>query len=212
MHGTAEPAQNMGLMFKQMLHPKRKWLFFSSSVILLLAVLFLIHNPVLLGIGDFLIVEDKLKQADVIHILGGGFDRLDYGLQLYEQDYGQRIFITGGDDAIIYRAYALANGADAEHTLPVESWATNTYQEALELKQFLDREASIRSAIVVSSPYHMRRVQWTFQDVLGKQVDLQFAPVPFKMARHKQQWWTDAGSRKIVIGEYFKLLIYHGGL
>jgi uncharacterized SAM-binding protein YcdF (DUF218 family) len=192
-----------------MLHLQRKWLFWGISVILLLAGLFLIHNPVLLSIGDFLIIEDKLKQADVIHILGGGFDRLDYGLQLYEQGYGRRIFITGGDDAIVYRAYALANGADAEHTLPVESWAINTYQEALELKQFLDREVSIRSVIVVSSPYHMRRAQWTFQDVLGKQVDLHFAPVPFELARHQQQWWLDARSRKIVIGEYFKLLIYH---
>jgi uncharacterized SAM-binding protein YcdF (DUF218 family) len=212
MHGTAEPAQNMGLMFKQMFPRQRKWLFWGSSVILFLTGLFLVHQPILLGIGSFLIVEDHLKRADLIHTLGGGFDRLDYGLQLYKQGYGQRLFITGGDDAIVYRAYALANGAEAKHILPPASWAVNTHQEALELKQFLDRDSSVQSVIVVSSPYHMRRAQWMFQDVLGEQVDLQFVPVPFEMARHEQQWWRDAGSRKIVIGEYFKLLIYHGGL
>jgi uncharacterized SAM-binding protein YcdF (DUF218 family) len=171
--------------------------------------LFLAHKPILLGIGSFLVVEDDLKPADLIHVLGGGFDRLDYGLQLYEQGYGQRIFITGGDDASVYRAYALANGAEAKHILPPASWAVNTREEALELKQFLDQDSSVQAVIVVSSPYHMRRAQWTFQDVLGSQVDLQFAPVPFETARHQQQWWMDASSRKIVIGEYFKLLFYY---
>jgi uncharacterized SAM-binding protein YcdF (DUF218 family) len=210
MHGTAEPAQNMGLTSKKMLHLlQHKLLFFGGTTVLLLTSLFLVHQPVLLGIGSFLVVEDHLKPADLIHTLGGGFDRLDYGLQLYEQGYGRRIFITGGDDAIAYRAYALANGADAEHILPAESWAINTHQEALELKQFLAGEPSIQSVIVVSSPYHMRRAQWTFQDILGEQVDLQFSPVPFELARHKPQWWADAASRKIVIGEYFKILFYY---
>jgi uncharacterized SAM-binding protein YcdF (DUF218 family) len=90
--------------------------------------------------------------------------------------------------------------------LPIESWARNTYEEALELNQFLGRDSSVQSVIVVSSPYHMRRAQGTFQEVLGDQVALQFAPVPFAMARHQQQWWLDAGSRKMVMGEYFKIL------
>ena len=210
VHGTAEPAQKYeGLFSNKMLHLQRKSVLLGGGITFVLVGLFLIHKPVLLTIGNFLVVEDKLKPADLIHILGGGFDRLDYGLQLYEQGYGQRIFITGGDDAIAYRAYALANGAEAEHILPIESWAINTFQEALELQQFLDRESSVQSVIVVSSPYHMRRAQWTFQDVLGEQVDLQFSPVPFEMARHQQQWWADASSRQIVVGEYFKLLIYH---
>jgi uncharacterized SAM-binding protein YcdF (DUF218 family) len=192
-----------------MLHLQRKSVLLGGSIILLLLGLFLAHKPILLSIGSFLVVEDDLKPADLIHVLGGGFDRLDYGLQLYEQGYGRRLFITGGDDASAYRAYVLANGADPEHILPAASWAVNTYEEALELKQFLDRESSVQSVIVVSSPYHMRRAQWTFQEILGGQVTLQFAPVPFETARHQQQWWLDAGSRKIVIGEYFKLLFYH---
>jgi uncharacterized SAM-binding protein YcdF (DUF218 family) len=192
-----------------MLHLQRKSVLLGGGIILLLVGLFLAHKPILLGIGSFLVVEDNLKPADLIHILGGGFDRLDYGLQLYEQGYGQRIFITGGDDASVYRAYALANGAEAKHILPAESWAVDTYEEALELKQFLDRDSSVQSVIVVSSPYHTRRAQWTFQEVLADQVALQFAPVPFAMARHQQQWWMDAGSRKIVMGEYFKLFFYY---
>ena len=199
MHGTAEPAQKYeGLFSNKMLHLQRKSVLLGGGIALLVC-LFLIYKPVLLSIGGFLVVEDDLKPADLIHVLGGGFDRLDYGLQLYEQGYGQRIFITGGDDASVYRAYALANGAETEHILPPASWAVNTHEEALELKQFVDSEASVQTVIVVSSPYHMRRAQWTFQDVLGDQVNLQFAPVPFETARHQQQWWLDAGSRKIVM-------------
>jgi len=170
---------------------------------------FVFRESLLLGLGSFLIVRDNLRPADLIHPLGGGFDRLDYAVKLYKQGYGKRIFITGDDDAIEYRKYVISKDVPGRNLLPDESKATTTYEEALELKQFIDRDPSIKSVIVVSNPYQMRRARWIFEKVLGDQVDLQFTPVPFEMARYKKMWWADAKSRTSVISEYFKLPYYY---
>ena len=119
-----------------------------------------------------------------------------------------RIFVTGDDDSIIYRKYVIAKGIPAENVFPDKSWATTTYEEALELEQFIDRVPSIKAVIVVSNPYQMRRARWIFEKVLGDRVRLEFAPVPFEIARYKKRWWMDAKSRTSVISEYFKLPYY----
>jgi len=48
-------------------------------------LLVLFHEQCLLMIGDFLVVEDDLRPADVIHIIAGDDYRTDYAIQLYQQ-------------------------------------------------------------------------------------------------------------------------------
>jgi uncharacterized SAM-binding protein YcdF (DUF218 family) len=170
---------------------------------------FVFHESLLLGLGSFLIVQDNLHPADLIHPLGGGYDRLDYAVKLYKQGYGHRIFVTGDDDAVIYRQYVIAKGTPAENVFPDKSWSTTTYEEALELKEFVERDESIKSLIILGAPYQMRRAEWIFEKVLGDRVRLLFAPVPFETARYKKKWWADAKSRTSVISEYFKLPYYY---
>ena len=38
---------------------------------------------------------------------------------------------------------------------------------------------------------------------------LQDAAVPFEQSQHRQQWWTDPGSAKMVTSEYLKNLVYY---
>jgi uncharacterized SAM-binding protein YcdF (DUF218 family) len=188
---------------------RRRSLILLSTAVLLMTIVYLTREPILLRLGSFLIVHDNLHPADLIHPLGGGYDRLDYAVKLYKKGYAHRIFVTGDDDAIIYRKYVIAKGTPAENVFPDKSWSTTTYEEALELKKFFEHQSSIKSVIVVSNPYQMRRARWTFQKVLGDQVDLQFAPVPFETARYKKRWWMDPKSRTSVISEYFKLPYYY---
>lgn len=181
-----------------------------TGIILLSVILAWMRRPVLTGLGQFLVVQEAdLQPADVIHVLGGGYDRLDYALVLYRQGYAPRLFVTGDDDAVIYKKYLVAKGAAPADLVPDTSWATTTYEEALELKQFLAGEPAVRSVIVVSSPYHMRRVKWTFEQVLQDQVALQFAPVPLEPDPEQREWWRDAGMRNSVVKEYVKLGYYY---
>lgn len=177
--------------------------------LLFLIILGLFRRPLLMAIGDFLVVEEEdLRPADLIHALGGNFERLDYAIFLYQNGYAPRLFITGSDDAIAYRSYVIGRGVPAEDVAPASSQAINTYQEAQELKQFLGEESSVQSVIVVSSPYHMRRARWAFRRVLGERVRLQFAPVPFPVSPAARRWWTNPTTRKSVLSEYVKILYY----
>jgi len=70
-------------------------------------------------------------------------------------------------------------------------------------------QTPIRSVIVVSDPYHMRRARWTYRLVLGDSVKLLMAPVPFELSPYRHEWWTDKESRKMVRHEYSKILYYY---
>jgi uncharacterized SAM-binding protein YcdF (DUF218 family) len=168
----------------------------------------LIHKPILLSIGDFLVVnEENLQPADMIHVLGGCISKRSYAVKLYQQGYSQQFFITGSRWAK-YKKQAISQGVQPDDIVSPRSAATSTYEEALELKRFLDNDASVQSIIIVSSPHHMRRAQWIFNKVPGNRVSLQFASVPFDMSPHTRQWWTDSETAKIVMSEYLKIFYY----
>jgi uncharacterized SAM-binding protein YcdF (DUF218 family) len=90
-----------------------------------------------------------------------------------------------------------------------ESTVTSTYMEAQLLKEWITRNSyPVRSIIVVSDPFHMRRARWTYQKIFGDQVQIQMAPVPMEITPYQSTWWKDWGSRKYVREEYQKFAYY----
>jgi len=195
----------------------RHILIITVTVALLGAVLFLFRERILLAIGDFLIVQDELHPADVIHVIAGPDYRTDYAIQLYQQGYGRQIFFTGGWCSIhlgyhgeMGRRRALDQGVPPEAIAIDDSDVTSTYSEAVRLKEFIAKSTlPIKSVIVVSDPYHMRRARWTYQHLLGDQVSIQMAPIPFESSPYQCRWWTDEASRQYVKDEYLKTLYYY---
>lgn len=187
-----------------------------AAAMAIAGVLLAAHEPVLLAIGDFLAVQDELEPADVIHVIAGPDDRTDHAIQLYKQGYSNVIFFTGGwcDIHGYYHGQhgverAGAQGVDPQGLAADESPVTSTYDEAVVLKGFLARSpAPVRSVIVVSDPYHMRRVRWTYRKVLGDEVRVELAPVPFSATTYGRRWWDDPAARKYVTTEYMKLVYY----
>lgn len=180
-------------------------------------VLFTVRESILLGVGNFLIAGDELQPADLIHVLGGDVERIDYGIALYQQDYGGEILFTGGRVEIplanmtysrLAREYAQARGVPPENILPLESTATSTFEEVLELQRVLASDSSLQTLLIVSSPFHLRRVRWIFEKALPPRVQLRFVPVPFARSRHKQRWWTAELSLQAVVNEYLKIPFY----
>jgi uncharacterized SAM-binding protein YcdF (DUF218 family) len=198
-------------------HLMKHILVITAIVVLLGMTLFLIRESVLLAIGDFLVVQDELQPADVIHIISGPDDRTDYAIQLYQQGYGRQLFFTGGWCTFhnYYhgqhgRERALEQGVPPEAIAIDDSQVTSTYAEVFQLKEFIiHSQAPIHSVIVVSDPYHMRRARWTYRRLLGDQVSLQMAPVPFELSPYQRRWWTDEDSRQYVKNEYLKMAYYY---
>lgn len=184
-----------------------------------IATLLLAREQLLLGIGNFLIVGDELLPADLIHVLGGGdVGRVDYGVELYKKGLGEKLFFTGGrveppgmhnlSHSFSSGDYAEMQGVRAQDILSYGNQAKSTFEEALDLREELRRENSIKTVTIVSTPYHLRRSRWVFKKVLGRRVTLQFAPVPFAMSKYKQRWWEDKLSLAMVKNEYLKMAYY----
>jgi uncharacterized SAM-binding protein YcdF (DUF218 family) len=195
----------------------KRILVIAAIVVLLGMTLFLIREPVLLAIGDFLVVQDELQPADVIHVISGPDDRTDYAIQLYKEGYARHLFFTGGWCTFhnYYhgrhgRERALEQGIPLEAVAIDDSRVTSTYAEVVRLKEFITHsQAPVRSVIVVSDPYHMRRARWTYRHVLGDQVSIQMAPIPFDSSPYQRRWWTDEDSRQYVKNEYLKMIYYY---
>lgn len=178
--------------------------------------LFLFREPVLLAIGNYLIIEDDLSPADVIHVIAGEDYRTDHAIQLYQLGYAKQIFFTGGW-CTFHNYYhgrhglerALSQGVPEQALAYDDTPVTSTYDEALRLKAYLDASPSpVNSVIVVSDPFHMRRARWTYRRVLGEGIAVRMAPVPFEQTPYWQRWWEDGKSSVYVKDEYLKFFYY----
>jgi len=190
-------------------------------------LLFLFREQWLMAIGNFLLIQDKLQPADVIHVIAGDDYRTDYAIQLYMEGYGKRLFFTGGWCDIHHywhgehaKERSLAQGVPLDAIVIDDSKVLSTYMEAEKLKELMTKSPDpVRSVIVVSDPFHMRRARWTYQNLLGDSLNLLMAPVPFDLTPYNRVWWKDRESREYVKEEYSKYIYYilryrlsHGGL
>jgi uncharacterized SAM-binding protein YcdF (DUF218 family) len=180
------------------------------AFVLLAVVLCMSWRPILLALGGLLVVQDELVPADVIHVVSGPSYRVDYGIQLYQQGYGKQLFLTGrGSQAGSHKRRAIQQGVPPEAISADGSVVTSTYSEAVRLQAFIAQsETPIRSAIVCSDAYHMRRAKWAYEQVLGDQVQVQMSPVPFESSPFRREWWTHRRSVQRVLEEYLKLAYY----
>jgi uncharacterized SAM-binding protein YcdF (DUF218 family) len=170
------------------------------------------HEQILLNIGNFLIIQDDLEPADLIHVIAGLNHRADYAIHMYKLGYGKRIFFTGGwcpshnhYHGEFSKKRALDQGVPLEAAVADDSCVTSTYSEIVRLKKFIEETYSpIHSVLVVSDPHHMRRARWAYRKVLGKDFNLVMSPVPFGHSPYRQRWWEEEGSKRLVKDEYLK--------
>jgi len=109
-------------------------------------------------IGDFLVIEDDLHPADIIHVIAGDDYRTDYAIQLYQQGYGKTLLFTGGRCTFHYyyhglhgQELSLAKGILAEAIAFDDSTVTSTHSETERLKDWIEfYPTPVRSVIVVS--------------------------------------------------------------
>jgi uncharacterized SAM-binding protein YcdF (DUF218 family) len=179
--------------------------------------LFLAREPILFKVGDFLVVQDPIRVVDVIHVIAGPDEYTDYAARLFRQGHGKKIFFTGGwcrehreNHGDRGRRKAVANGVPPEAIVTDDSPVTSTYSEVERLKAWIAcSDEPIRSVAVVSDPYHMRRARWTYRHILGDEIELRMAPIPFELSPYKRRWWTDKESMRMVKEEYIKIVYYY---
>ena len=189
---------------------------FFIGFAILCVLLMIFREKWLMLIGNFLIIKDDLHPADVIHVIAGEDYRTDYAIQLFEQGYGKTLFFTGGW-CTFHNYYhgrhaeelALAKSVPLDAIAFYDSTVTSTYMEAEELKEWISHSPiPVKSVIVVSDPFHMRRAKWTYKKVLGDSIEVQMAPVSFEQTPYQRTWWRDRQSRNYIRDEYIKFGYY----
>jgi uncharacterized SAM-binding protein YcdF (DUF218 family) len=188
-----------------------------SLIIVTCTILVFSHQVILQAVGDFLVIRDKIQPADIIHVIAGEDHRTEYAIALFKKGYGKQLFFTGGW-CDIHKDYhgehakkiALQKGLPPDAVATDDANVNSTYSEAVRLKYFIDHsKASVRSVIVVSDPYHMRRARWAYKKVLGDGIKIYMAPVPYELSPYQKNWSAHKKTREFVYKEYLKILYYH---
>ena len=161
----------------------------------------------------FLIYSDQPDSADaVVLYVGPEFnERLKEALFLLNNGYAGRLIIPA-----YQKSYALADFAGNTFRIPGKPVLTrgnypwfyeNTHIETLEAKKMMI-EAGVESAILVSSPYHMRRIKLIAASVFSEaNINLKFVGSRFSKKRTGIGLYNWLKIR-ISFFEYLKILVF----
>jgi uncharacterized SAM-binding protein YcdF (DUF218 family) len=122
----------------------------------------------LAAIGHALAVEDPLEKADTIVVISGDTGaRANTAIALWKQGYAPLILFSGAavdpasvSSAELMRREALRQGVPEKATL-IEPASATTEENASEVAKLMVQR-KLRSAILVTSPYHQRRADLLF--------------------------------------------------
>ncbi|GDX62560.1 hypothetical protein LBMAG34_0940 [Candidatus Saccharibacteria bacterium] len=181
------------------------WFF---AIVIVLAVLGL---AAFWGIGFYLSPQDNLQKADAIVVVSGGQtqSRAAKGIELFKQGYAPKIIFSGAalDDgpsnAFAMRDLALSEGVSAKNIL-IDEKSQNTFENAVNSKTIID-ELQAKKIILVTSPYHQRRANQTFEKELGTNYEV-IGVSAYDDRWSKSQWWRRGFPLFISASELWKLM------
>lgn len=167
----------------------------------------------LTAIGSFLVVDDRPTRADAIVVLSGDTGaRLEQGVELFRQGYAQWLILVGGGQqgspsaAEVMSRQAREMGVPPSRMMTVER-STSTREDALYTRDLM-AQRGLKSAILVTSPYHERRASLTFAKAFeGTGVSVSAYPVRDDLW-HPDSWWQQDTTLRLTIIELAKLLYY----
>jgi uncharacterized SAM-binding protein YcdF (DUF218 family) len=184
-------------------------------VIITLLTLMIIFHPFLLErAAEYLIVQDKLEKADAILVYAGDAngERVAQAVDLYKKGYGKFLLMSGGP-AIWHQTYADNMRAQAkslgvaDKDILIEDRSCSTYEDAKFSLPML-KAKKVRSVILVTSPYHMRRALRTTRRQFDKE-GIKVIAYPVQNSEFKVKgWWKRHDATQVVVWEYEAFIFY----
>jgi uncharacterized SAM-binding protein YcdF (DUF218 family) len=165
----------------------------------------------LLGVGHWLDVTDPLTKADAIVAISGDTGaRAGSAIALWKQGYAPVLIFSGGSSdpdsvasAELMKRTAVAEGVPS-NAIVVEGTSATTEENAENVAELMKRRG-LRSAILVTSPYHQRRAAMLFEREFGR-AGLTFRNHPAADPDWDATfWWTREPSRSRTFVELAKL-------
>jgi uncharacterized SAM-binding protein YcdF (DUF218 family) len=179
--------------------------FTSKKIFYYLCYLFLFTS--LLIAGRFISLSQSPNQADAIIVLSGGQGRVEKAVELYKTGYAPYILLSNAKESTSQSGDMLQTALNLgipKDVIFTENAAESTYQNA-EFTLPIMKEHDFKSAIVVSSDFHMRRVKLLF-DRVYKKSDIDLTYVGSASGYNAKRWWIDRKSRETTFNEYVKMI------
>ncbi|MEK6590999.1 MAG: ElyC/SanA/YdcF family protein [Nitrospinota bacterium] len=159
------------------------------------AILFLyylvFYSPLIWYMAEPLKIIQQPVKADAIVVFGGGAgesgvpgqgyeERVTHAVDLFKKGYAGHIIFSSGYTNIlkepdVMKALAISLGMPAGAII-TEVNSSNTYKNVLNVKEIL-KEKGWNRILLISSPYHMRRVSMVFNKN-AKEINVIYTPVP----------------------------------
>ncbi|OPX84738.1 MAG: hypothetical protein A4E53_03795 [Pelotomaculum sp. PtaB.Bin104] len=172
----------------------------------LMIFVILTHPPWPL-LAKLLVVDDRPEAVDVLITLGGDSERELYAAELYRLGLASKIIMSGYRSAAGKMATRAIQAGVQEQDIFIEGKSESTYDNAVNSKKIII-EQNFKSAIVVSSPYHMRRSRLVFERVFRNTgVKLLYSSTKDSGFNVDGQCKSEV-DRHIVQREYIKLAYY----
>ncbi|HYW90733.1 MAG TPA: YdcF family protein [Chloroflexota bacterium] len=151
------------------------------------------------------------RASDAIVVISGDeqMARFQEGVNLFQNGLGRYLvfsgaaFDNGTSNADVMRDLAVRRGVSASAILE-DPFAEDTWGNAVHTRQVLEAHG-LRSAILVTSPYHARRAKMTFDAAYdGSGIQLMVHAAPDSQWR-KLLWWQHPETRRLTFAELQKL-------
>ncbi len=145
-------------------------------------------------------------KADAIVVLAGGKGRVEEGLRLFRESRAGYLFFIGVDPSVrksdLYRPQT---GDPSPENVILEKASRNTLENAIFGRDLIVRH-DIRSIILITSRYHLKRSSILFRNSLPR--DIAIYPYPVDSSSLKESWWSHGGSFQLLFREFYKYCMF----
>ncbi len=144
--------------------------------------------------------------ADAIVVLAGGKGRVEEGVRLYRERRAKYLYFIGVDPSVrrsdLYRPSA---GDPPAENVTLEKASRNTLENAIYARDMVARD-TVRSVLLLTSRYHMKRAAILFRNALPRDVTIYLHPVD--STNVKEEWWAYGGSFRLLFREFYKYCMF----
>ena len=188
--------------------------------LLVAGYLLVFHTPLVWFAGDQLAVRHDPRVADAIVVFSGDGEssyinqsyqrRTLDAIRYFKSGYAPLIILSSGKDQTfseveIIRSLLINRGVPGQAIQILEKYPRSTFENVVLVKDILT-ERSVKSILLITSPYHSRRALWVWRRAMPELVVL--APAVVDTPKESPQWGVSVDQIKVICYEYLAIAYY----
>lgn len=158
--------------------------------------------------GFFGAASAPARQAEAIVVLTGGKGRVEEGLRLFRNGSSRVLILSGvHEDADLDSIFRRSGkpGTDERGSIILEKASGSTYENAVEVDK-ITRRLGLKSVLLITSIYHMKRAHYTFRKILPPEVAI--VPITVPSPNYDEYRWWGLRSLGLILPEFLKYYWY----